>query len=154
MIETILVNGAYFNLSFKIYITFTRYDRRKSRSRSRSRDRRDRGRRERSRSRSRPSASRREASYERERDELYEKNKRRQERHLRSKINKERLLEIAKKNAAKILKSGGDFLGMDEERYFNFFCNLKIRIGPTKQILFIFFLIRAKLGYNLMLLLY
>lgn len=35
---------------------------------------------------------------------------------MRSKINKERLLEIAKKNAAKILKSGGDFLGMDEER--------------------------------------
>ncbi len=113
---TISVYGAYFNLLFVTYITFTRYDRRKSRSRSRSRDRRDRGRRERSRSRSRPSASRREASYERERDELYEKNKRRQERHLRSKINKERLLEIAKKNAAKILKSGGDFLGMDEER--------------------------------------
>ena len=27
--------------------------------------------------------------------------------------NKEKLLEIAKKNAAKILKSGGDYLGMD-----------------------------------------
>jgi len=31
-------------------------------------------------------------------------------------LNKEKLLEIAKKNAAKILKSGGDYLGMDTER--------------------------------------
>ena len=43
-------------------------------------------------------------------------NKRRQEKHARSKINKEKLLEIAKKNAAKILKSGGDFMGMDQDR--------------------------------------
>ena len=35
---------------------------------------------------------------------------------MRSKINKERLLEIAKKNAAKILKTGGDFMGIDEDR--------------------------------------
>ena len=41
---------------------------------------------------------------------------RKQERHLRSKINKEKLLEIAKKNANKILKSGGDFMGMDQDR--------------------------------------
>ena len=31
-------------------------------------------------------------------------------------MNKEKLLEIAKKNAAKILKSGGDYLGMDTVR--------------------------------------
>jgi len=86
-----------------------RYDRKRSRSRSRSRDRvRRRERRSRSRSR--------DGSWERERDELYERNKRRQEKHLRSKINKERLLEIAKKNAAKILKTGGDFMGIDEDR--------------------------------------
>ena len=42
--------------------------------------------------------------------------KRKQERHLRSKINKEKLLEIAKKNAGKILKAGGDFMGMDQDR--------------------------------------
>jgi len=35
---------------------------------------------------------------------------------LRSKVNKTKLLEIAKKNAAKILKSGGDFMGMDQDR--------------------------------------
>ena len=35
---------------------------------------------------------------------------------MRSKINKTKLLEIAKKNAAKILKSGGDFMGMDQDR--------------------------------------
>ena len=42
--------------------------------------------------------------------------KRKQEKHLRSKINKEKLLEIAKKNAGKILKAGGDFMGMDQDR--------------------------------------
>ena len=42
--------------------------------------------------------------------------KRKQERHNRSKINKEKLLEIAKKNANKILKAGGDFMGMDQDR--------------------------------------
>ena len=42
--------------------------------------------------------------------------KRKQERHLRSKINKEKLLEIAKKNAGKILKAGVDFMGMDQDR--------------------------------------
>ena len=42
--------------------------------------------------------------------------KRRQEKHQRSKINKEKLLEIAKKNANKILKAGGDFMGMDQDR--------------------------------------
>ena len=42
--------------------------------------------------------------------------KRKQERHLRSNINKEKLLEIAKKNAGKILKAGGDFMGMDQDR--------------------------------------
>lgn len=89
-----------------------RYDRKRSRSHSRGGDRRS-ERRRRSRSRSRES---REDSHEREREDMYERNKRRQERHLRSKINKERLLEIAKKNAAKILKSGGDFMGLDEER--------------------------------------
>ena len=36
----------------------------------------------------------------------------------RSRLNKEKLLEIAKKNAAKILKSGGDYLGMDTVRIF------------------------------------
>ena len=35
---------------------------------------------------------------------------------MRSKINKEKLLEIAKKNAGKILKAGGDFMGMDQDR--------------------------------------
>lgn len=35
---------------------------------------------------------------------------------MRSKVNKTKLLEIAKKNAAKILKSGGDFMGMDQDR--------------------------------------
>ena len=34
-------------------------------------------------------------------------------------MNKEKLLEIAKKNAAKILKSGGDYLGMDTVRIFS-----------------------------------
>ena len=58
----------------------------------------------------------RDDSWEREREDRYERNKRRQEKHMRSKINKERLLEIAKKNAAKILKTGGDFMGIDEER--------------------------------------
>ena len=42
--------------------------------------------------------------------------KRRQEKHQRSKINKEKLLDIAKKNAHKILKAGGDFMGMDQDR--------------------------------------
>ena len=37
----------------------------------------------------------------------------------RSRLNKEKLLEIAKKNAAKILKSGGDYLGMDTVRIFS-----------------------------------
>ena len=37
----------------------------------------------------------------------------------RSRLNKEKLLEIAKKNAAKILKSGGDYLGMDTVRTFS-----------------------------------
>ena len=36
----------------------------------------------------------------------------------RSRLNKEKLLEIAKKNAAKILKSGGDYLGMDTVKIF------------------------------------
>jgi len=71
-----------------------RYSRRKySRSRSRSRERRA-----------------------REAEERYERMKRKQERHNRSKINKEKLLEIAKKNANKILKAGGDFMGMDQDR--------------------------------------
>ena len=71
-----------------------RYSRRRySRSRSRSRDRRH-----------------------REAQERYDRNLRRQERYLRSKINKEKLLEIAKKNAGKILKAGGDFMGMDQDR--------------------------------------
>jgi len=89
------------------------YDRvkRERYDRSRSREKR---RRRRSRSRSR--SNRRDDSLEREREDRYERNKRRQEKFLRSKINKERLLEIAKKNAAKILKSGGDFMGIDEER--------------------------------------
>ena len=39
--------------------------------------------------------------------------KRAKEKLERSRLNKEKLLEIAKKNAAKILKSGGDYLGMD-----------------------------------------
>ena len=86
---------------------YYRYDR--SRSRSRDRDRR----RGRGRSRSRDRSRSRE---DREREDRYERNKRRQEKHLRTKINKERLLEIAKKNAAKILKSGGDFMGLDEDR--------------------------------------
>ena len=46
-------------------------------------------------------------------DERYEKAKRAKEKLERSRLNKEKLLEIAKKNAAKILKSGGDYLGMD-----------------------------------------
>ena len=39
----------------------------------------------------------------------------------RSRLNKEKLLEIAKKNAAKILKSGGDYLGMDTVRIFQLY---------------------------------
>ena len=66
-----------------------------------------------SRSRSRSGSRERRA---REAEERYERHKRRQEKHLRSKINKEKLLEIAKKNANKILKSGGDFMGMDQDR--------------------------------------
>ena len=46
-------------------------------------------------------------------DERYERAKRAKEKLERSRLNKEKLLEIAKKNAAKILKSGGDYLGMD-----------------------------------------
>ena len=77
-----------------------RYSRRRySRSRSRTR----------SRSRSRERRARAA-------EERYERMRRKQERHLRSKINKEKLLEIAKKNANKILKSGGDFMGMDQDR--------------------------------------
>ena len=38
--------------------------------------------------------------------------KRKQERHLRSKINKNK----NKKNAGKILKAGVDFMGMDQDR--------------------------------------
>jgi len=60
--------------------------------------------------------SRSSRSRERSAENRYERNKRRQEKHLRSKINKTKLLEIAKKNAAKILKSGGDFMGMDQDR--------------------------------------
>jgi len=60
--------------------------------------------------------SRRSRSREKSAENRYERNKRRQEKHIRSKINKTKLLEIAKKNAAKILKSGGDFMGMDQDR--------------------------------------
>ena len=69
-----------------------RYSRSRSRSRSRGRDR------------------------EREAEDRYNRMKRRQEKHQRSKINKEKLLDIAKKNAHKILKAGGDFMGMDQDR--------------------------------------
>ena len=82
-----------------------------SRRRSRSRERYSRRRYSRSRTRSRSRERR-----AREAEERYERMKRRQERHLRSKINKEKLLEIAKKNANKILKAGGDFMGMDQDR--------------------------------------
>ena len=40
--------------------------------------------------------------------------KRKQERHLRSKINKNK--NKNKKNAGKILKAGVDFMGMDQDR--------------------------------------
>ena len=69
-----------------------RYSRSRSRSRSRGRER------------------------EKEAEDRYSRMKRRQEKHQRSKINKEKLLDIAKKNAHKILKAGGDFMGMDQDR--------------------------------------
>ena len=73
--------------------------------------------RSRSRSRGRKRSPSRDRSLEdREATERQERNKRRQERYQRSKINKEKLLEIAKKNAQKILKSGGDFMGLDQDR--------------------------------------
>merc|ERR1719219_483046 len=53
---------------------------------------------------------------EKEAEDRYNRMKRRQEKHQRSKINKEKLLEIAKKNANKILKAGGDFMGMNQDR--------------------------------------
>jgi len=92
--------------------------RRYSRDRGRSRspyNRQSRRRYERSTSYERKSY-RRSRSRERSAENRYERNKRRQEKHLRSKVNKTKLLEIAKKNAAKILKSGGDFMGMDQDR--------------------------------------
>jgi len=99
------------------------YDRRGrspySRDRGRSRspyNRRSRRRYDRSQSYERRTYSRSSRSRERSAENRYERNKRRQEKHLRSKINKTKLLEIAKKNAAKILKSGGDFMGMDQDR--------------------------------------
>ena len=49
-------------------------------------------------------------------EETYERNKKRTEKLERSMINKQKLLEIAKKNAAKILKSGGDLIGFDQDR--------------------------------------
>ena len=72
----------------------------------------------RDRSYSRERRDRRDRSQSRERrrqqeDERYERAKRAKEKLERSRLNKEKLLEIAKKNAAKILKSGGDYLGMD-----------------------------------------
>jgi len=100
------------------------YDRSDRRRGHYQRDRDDRGHRgsygrdrdsygNRSRYRSRSRSKSRERYREPDR---YELNKQRQEKHLRSKINKEKLLEIAKKNAAKILKSGGDLMGMDQDR--------------------------------------
>merc|ERR1719513_265962 len=70
---------------------------------------------------SRERRERRDKSRSRERrrqqeDERYARAKRAKEKLERSRLNKEKLLEIAKKNAAKILKSGGDYLGMDTER--------------------------------------
>eukprot|EP00092_Neocalanus_flemingeri_P030880 GFUD01033535.1.p1 GENE.GFUD01033535.1~~GFUD01033535.1.p1 ORF type:complete len:1145 (+),score=381.41 GFUD01033535.1:62-3496(+) len=90
-----------------------------SRDRGRSRspyDRYSRKRYERSRSYERRGYSRRSRTRERSAENRYERNIKRQEKHLRSKINKTKLLEIAKKNAAKILKSGGDLMGMDQDR--------------------------------------
>ena len=83
--------------------------------RDRDRDRYSRRRYSRSRSRSRTRSRSRERRA-RAAEERYNRMMRKQERHLRSKINKEKLLEIAKKNANKILKSGGDFMGMDQDR--------------------------------------
>merc|ERR1719347_1634756 len=96
----------------------SKYERSRSRGRYRDRERYSR----RSRSRSgrrhrREYSDSRSRSRSRERaEDRYERNKRKQEKHMRSKINKEKLLEIAKKNASKILKSGGDFMGMDQDR--------------------------------------
>ena len=73
---------------------------------------------QRSRSRSRERKERREDVERRRRreEETYERNKKRTEKLERSMINKQKLLEIAKKNAAKILKSGGDLIGFDQDR--------------------------------------
>ena len=104
--------------------SYSRSSRRRSRSHSRDRyhssrrssrspygrERYSRKRYSRSRSRSRG------RDREKEAEDRYNRMKRRQEKHQRSKINKEKLLEIAKKNANKILKAGGDFMGMDQDR--------------------------------------